>query len=325
MEEAASRGVGVTGEPVRVVFCGTPDFAVPSLEELHRSGADILVVVTQPDRPKGRGRKPSPPPVKTAAERMGLPIMQPERIGDPEVIRTLTSLDAHCLVLAAYGQLLPKALLDAFPLGALNVHPSLLPRYRGAAPIQRAILNGDTETGVCIMLMDEGMDTGPVLAAEPVPIRPEDTFGTLHDTLARRGARLLCRTLEAWRGGRCRPVPQEHSRAVPAPAVQKQETHVDWRQPASSVWCRIRAFDPWPGAYGYHGSSRIKFFDARMSSYTAEGVPGEVLGLTRDGLLVRAGDGTAVVIGTLQLEGRKAMPAEAFLRGHDLPPGAVFH
>ncbi len=325
MEEAASRGAGVTAEPVRVVFCGTPNFAVPTLEELHRSGADILMVVTQPDRPKGRGRKTSPPPVKTAAERLGLPVLQPERIRDPEVIRTLTALQAHCLVLAAYGQLLPKSLLDAFPLGALNVHPSLLPKYRGAAPIQRAILNGDTETGVCIMLMDEGMDTGPVLAVESVPIRPEDTFGTLHDTLARHGARLLCRTLDAWRHGRCRPVPQDSSRAVPAPPVQKEEAHVDWSLPAASVWCRIRAFDPWPGAYGFHGSQRIKFFDARMSSFVTEGPPGEVLGLSRDGLLVRAGDGTAVVLGTLQLEGRKPVPAEAFLRGHDLPSGSVFH
>lgn len=325
MEEEASRGVGVTAEPVRVIFCGTPDFAVPSLEELHRSGADILEVVTQPDRPKGRGRKPSPPPVKTAAERFGLPVFQPERIRDPEVIRRLTSRNAHCLVLVAYGQLLPKSLLDAFPLGALNVHPSLLPKYRGAAPIQRAILNGDTETGVCIMVMDEGMDTGPVLAMSSVPIRHEDTFGTLHDTLAREGARLLCRTLEAWRHGLCEPVAQDSSRAVLAPPVQKQEAHVDWRQSAVSVWCRIRAFDPWPGAYGYHGSHRIKFFNARLSSFAVEGSPGEVLGLSREGLLVRAGDGRAVFVGALQLEGRKVVPAEAFLRGYDLRAGSVFH
>lgn len=324
MEKTGSRGIGVTTEPIRVVFCGTPDFAVPTLMTLHQRGADVVLVVTQPDRPKGRGQKPVPSPVKQVADELGLPVIQPDRIRDPEVLRRLTSLGAHCLILVAYGQILPKALLEAFPLGALNVHPSLLPKYRGSAPIQRAILHGDSETGVSIMLMDEGMDTGPVLAMKRVPIGPEDTFGTLHDTLSQLGAELLWDTLENWRHGRCRPTPQDPDGVVPAPPVQKHEAHVDWNEEAFFVWCRIRAFDPRPGAYVLHGAKRIKVFNARLSSFSTGAAPGEVLGLTRDGLLVCAGDGGAVTIGTLQLEGKKAVPAEAFLRGYSLPPGSVF-
>lgn len=324
MEKTGPRGIGVKGESVRVVFCGTPDFAVPTLLALHERGVDLVQVVTQPDRPQGRGQKPAPSPVKAAAERLGLSVLQPHRIRDPEVVRHLASLPAHALVLVAYGQILPANLLSAFPFGALNVHPSLLPRYRGAAPIQRAILHGDSETGVSIMLMDEGLDTGPVLAMERVPIGAEDTFGTLHDTLARVGADLLCRTLDAWVQGRCHPVAQDDAQAVLAPPIQKHELHVTWQEPAASICCRIRAFDPWPGAYGFHGSKRIKFFQARLSAYTAPGRPGEVLGLCRDGLLVCAGDGATVAVGRLQLEGRKPVSADAFLRGYDLPVGSMF-
>ncbi|MEJ5349264.1 MAG: methionyl-tRNA formyltransferase [Desulfosoma sp.] len=324
MEKAGSRGIGLKGNPVRVVFCGTPEFAVPTLLRLHERGVHIVQVVTQPDRPKGRGQKPAPSPVKITADRLGLPVMQPHRIRDMETVRDLTSLQAQALVLVAYGQILPKSLLEGFPFGALNVHPSLLPKYRGAAPIQRAVLHGEKETGVSIMLMTEGLDTGPVLAVERVPIGELDTFGTLHDTLARVGAELLCRTLEAWIHGACRPVPQDDTQAVLAPPIQKHELHIPWQESAASVSCRIRAFDPWPGAFSYHGGKRIKFFNARLTAHSAEGLPGEVLGLSQDGLLVRAGDGVAVAIGTLQMEGRKPVPAEAFLRGYDLPLGSVF-
>ncbi|MGQ9668920.1 MAG: methionyl-tRNA formyltransferase [Desulfosoma sp.] len=324
MEKTGSRGIGVKGEPVRVVFCGTPAFAVPTLLALHERGVHLVQVVTQPDRPRGRGQKPAPSPVKTAADRLGLSVLQPYRIRDPEVVRHLASSAAHALVLVAYGQILPKGLLDAFPFGALNVHPSLLPKYRGAAPIQRTILHGDTETGVSIMLMDEGMDTGPILAVERVPIKAHDTFGTLHDTLARVGADLLCRTLEAWVQGRCHPVAQDDSQTILAPPIQKHELHINWQEPAAAVCCRIRAFDPWPGAFGFHGSKRIKFFHARLSAYTAQGRPGEVLGLCRDGLLVCAGDGTSVAVGRLQVEARRPVSADAFLRGYDLPIGSTF-
>ncbi|SMC22372.1 methionyl-tRNA formyltransferase [Desulfacinum hydrothermale DSM 13146] len=322
MEKADQRGPNSLTEIFpRLVFLGTPDFAVPTLEELAKRGADIALVVTQPDRPKGRGRKPAPSPVKIAAQRLGLSVYQPERIRHPEAVERLLSLDAQCLVLVAYGQLLPKALLEGFPLGALNVHPSLLPKYRGAAPIQRALMNGEEETGVSIMLMDEGMDTGPVLAVQRVPIQPEDTAGTLHDRLAALGAELMCRTLAQWNAGRCRPMAQDDHLACPAPPIQKGEIRVDWGRPAQQVANQIRALDPWPGAYTTHRGKRLKLFRARPSQLNVSGRPGEVLGECEDGLLVAAGDGKAVLIGRLQGEGKRALDAQEFLRGHALPAG----
>jgi len=326
MEKADQRSPdGLTGAFPRLVFLGTPDFAVPTLEELAKRGADVALVVTQPDRPKGRGKKPAPPPVKAAAQRLGLPVYQPERIRHPVSVERLLSSGAECLVLVAYGQLLPQALLEGFPLGALNVHPSLLPKYRGAAPIQRALMNGDEETGVSIMLMDEGMDTGPVLAVEKVPIGPEDTAGTLHEKLSVLGADLMCRTLVQWKAGRCRPVPQDDASASLAPPIRKEETRVDWSRPALEVANRIRALDPWPGAYTVHQGKRLKLFRARPSRLNLSGRPGEVLGHCEDGLLVAAGDGRAVCIGRLQLEGKKALDAHDFLRGHAVPAGDVLH
>lgn len=305
----------------RLVFLGTPDFAVPSLRRLSEAGADILLVVTQPDRPSGRGKKLTPPPVKVLAEELGIPVYQPERIRRKEALEHVLSFGAECAAVVAYGQILPQAFLDGFPLGALNVHGSLLPKYRGAAPIHRSILAGDAETGISIMLLDAGMDTGPVLTEQAVPIELHDNLGTMHDKLANVGAELLCRTLADWKAGRIQPRPQDDSLATLAPPIKKEEMAVSWQLPAQRVFNTIRAFDPFPGAFTSLGGKRLKCFRASILPWKGEGSPGEVIGETEEGLAVLAGDGRVVAIGELQLEGQRRLPASQFLRGRPVAPG----
>lgn len=341
MEEKAERGTGI-GSTVAgtdsgsgmgegnmearlpsLIFMGTPDFAVPSLRTLFQAGADIRLVVTQPDRPSGRGKKLSPPPVKVLAEALGLPVYQPERMRDPAVLDHVRSFHSDCAAVVAYGQLLPQAFLDSLPLGALNVHASLLPRFRGAAPMQRAILAGDAVTGVSIMLLDAGMDTGPVLARSEISILAEDNLGSLHDKLAQLGADLLRETLVEWKRGRLHPVPQENHLATYAPPLAKGEWRIDWSLPAERIVRVIRAFDPFPGAYGFFLGKRLKCFQAFLLDWKeGEGMPGEVAGCTEKGLVVWAKDRRAVCIGELQWEGQRRMTAGEFMRGRPMPPGS---
>ena len=231
---------------------------MPCLRKLLDRGADICLVVTQPDRPSGRGRKICDPPVKTLANEAGIPVYQPERIRGGEVIEKIRSYGAQCAVVVAFGQILPQAFLDIFALGTLNVHGSLLPKYRGAAPIQRAILSGETETGISIMLLDAGMDTGPVLSQKKVVIGPEDTFGKVYQSLAEEGAGLLVETLRDWTAGKLAARIQDDSLATYAPPIKKEELRIDWNSPAKDIINKIRAFDPVPGAWfvlGGKGSS----------------------------------------------------------------------
>jgi len=322
MEEEAKRGVGLGSVLPSLVFLGTPDFAVASLQKLAEREALIKLVVTQPDRPKGRGKKLSPPPVKVLSEKLNLPTYQPERIKSQSAIEKVRSCEAECAVLVAYGQLLPKQFLDGFPLGTLNVHASLLPHYRGAAPIQRAILSGAAKTGVTIMLLDAGMDTGPVLSQREIEILEEDTSGSLHDKLARVGADLLCETLEKWRAGLIQPQVQDDSLATYAPPIAKEESRLLWQLPADRLVNTIRAFDPWPGAYAFYDDKRLKCFKASLLDWQLEGKPGEVIGQMEKGLMVVGGDGKAFVIGDLQLAGQRRLSAEEFLRGHPLAAGS---
>jgi len=241
-----------------LVFLGTPNFAVPCLQKLLECNAGVRLVITQPDRPSGRGRKICESPVKTLANEAGIPIYQPERIRGGEVIEKIRAYGAECAVVVAFGQLVPQSFLDIFLLGTLNVHGSLLPRYRGAAPIQRAILAGETLTGISIMLLDAGMDTGPVLAQKEVSIGPEDTFGTVYKTLAEHGAKLLIDTLRDWTAGRLAPLVQDDALATCAPPIHKEELRIDWNSPAKDIINKVRAFDPAPGAWfalGGKGSS----------------------------------------------------------------------
>lgn len=322
MEETAPGGSGLKSPLPSLVFLGTPDFAVPALQQLAAVQTPIRMVVTQPDRPKGRGKKLAASPVKILAEELGLPVYQPERIRSAEAIAALQACDAEGAVVVAYGQLLSQPLLDLYPLGVLNIHASLLPAYRGAAPIQRALLAGDARTGVSIMLLDVGIDTGPVLAQRAIPIQKDDTSGTLHEKLAQVGAVLLCETLAGWKAGSIRPRVQEAARVTYAPPIVKEETQIDWRSPAARIANVMRAFDPWPGAYAVYQGKRLKCFTPCLLGWEVDGDPGEVVGHTEQGLAVVAGNGKVLAIGELQLEGQRRLPAAEFVRGRAMPFGS---
>ncbi|MGA2404802.1 MAG: methionyl-tRNA formyltransferase [Syntrophobacteraceae bacterium] len=305
-----------------LVFLGTPDFAVPSLRKLLESKADIRLVVTQPDRPSGRGRKICEPPVKTLANEAGIPIYQPERIRGREVIENIRSFGAECAVVVAFGQILPQAFLDIFALGTLNVHGSLLPGLRGAAPIQRAILAGESLTGISIMLLDAGMDTGPVLSQKEVMIGPEDTFGKVYQSLAEEGAGVLVDTLRDWTAGGLAARIQDESLATYAPPIKKEELRIDWNYPVKDIINKVRAFDPVPGAWFLLGGKRVKCFRAASFPWTVIGSPGEVAGRAESGLVVVCGCGRSLSIGELQMEGQRRMPASEFMRGRPIPAGS---
>jgi methionyl-tRNA formyltransferase len=323
MEKEAKRGKAISSELPRLIFLGTPEFAVPSLKKLMIANAPVLLVVTQPDRPCGRGKKLSSPPVKIAAESFGIPVYQPERIREKGAIEHVRSYEAECAVVVAYGQIFPQAFLDAFTLGALNVHGSLLPAFRGAAPIQRCLLAGEAMTGISIMLLDAGMDTGPILSQRELPLDGDESFGTLHNRLAQLGADLLVETLKEWQAGRVMPVPQEDSLATYAPPILKSERRVVWDMPARQIVNLIRAFDPSPGAHGFFQGQRLKFFKAGLLSWKGDGRPGEIVGCSERGLVVLGGDGLSLAIGELQLEGQRRMAAAEFIRGHAMPVGSM--
>jgi len=321
MEKEAQGCEGIALRLPSIVFLGTPEFAVPSLRKLIEAGVPVRLVVTQPDRPSGRGRKVSPPPVKILAEEAGLPVYQPERVRGDEVMEKIRAWEAECAVVAAFGQILPQRFLDLFALGALNVHASLLPEYRGAAPIQRAILDGRDLTGISIMLLDAGMDTGPVLSREQVPISPGDNFRVVHDRLAEAGAELLLRTLRDWAAQRISPRPQDGSLATYAPPLKKEEMRIDWHLPAKNIINKIRAFDPVPGAYFYLDGKRIKCFRASPFPWSGTGEPGQVAGISESGLIVTCGDRQAVCIGEVHMEGQRRMCAGDFACGRSIPAG----
>ncbi|MEJ5300741.1 MAG: methionyl-tRNA formyltransferase [Thermodesulforhabdaceae bacterium] len=299
-----------------VVFFGTPEFALPTLESLVEAGCYIPLVVTAPDRPKGRGLRLTPPPVKTLALSLGLRVFQPEKLKNSETISAILDCKPDVLVVVAYGKLIPPELFQAVPFGALNVHPSLLPKYRGPAPIQRAVLAGENITGVTIMLIDEGLDSGPILASRSIPVKPFETAGELSERLACEGASLLVETLDKWLGKEITPQPQNHDEATFAPAIQKEETKIYWEQPGQNIVNVCRAFDPTPGAYTIFKGRRIKCFSAKIASMKfPKAVPGEVVGFNEEGLLVCTGDGDIVVMGELQIEGKKRLPAKEFVKG----------
>lgn len=304
---------------MRVVFMGSPDFATPSLRALIEHH-DVALVVTQPDKPAGRGKKVHAPPVKLVAEAAGLRVIQPRSARKPELLAELAATGADVAVVVAYGKILPRAVLDAFPRGCINVHASLLPAYRGAAPIQWSIIRGETETGVCIMQLDEGMDTGPVLLERREPIRPDDTAGTLFERLAPLGAAALIDALAGLERGELTATPQDHSAASHAPMLSKTDGQVDWTRPAQDVVNLIRGVDPWPGAFTTLDGQRLKLFGARVCG--GGGQAGELLGVDELGLRVACGRG-ACVIREVQAEGRKRMTASAFAAGRPIATGTV--
>jgi methionyl-tRNA formyltransferase len=306
---------------LRAVFFGSPAFAVPSLRAVA-ADTTLVAVVSQPDRPAGRGQAPSPPPVKVAAGALGVPIIQPEKVRTPETEALLAAFAADIFVVVAYGRILPQRLLDLPRLGAYNVHASLLPRLRGAAPIQWALIRGDSETGVSIMRMEAGLDTGPVAAVRALPIADDDTAGTLSEKLAVLGAGLLGETLPAIADGQVTLARQDDARATLAPLLTKADGHLTFDRPARVVSAHARGVDPWPGASATLDGAPLKLFAPRVVSGSAAGRPGEVMGLRPEGLEIACA-GDAIAFGELQLPGRRRLPAAAVLAGHPIPSGTV--
>jgi len=302
---------------VKLVFLGTPEFAVPTLEAIVAAGHEVVAVYTQPDRPKGRGQQLAMPPVKEAALRLGLTIKQPERIRRPEVQQELSALEAEAMVVVGYGQIIPQSIIDLAPLGILNVHGSLLPKYRGAAPIQWAIANGETVTGVTTMRIDAGLDTGDMLLKAETQIGPEEDAVALGRRLAPLGADLLVRTLESWKDGSLVPEKQDNAAATYAPILKKEDGQIDWTWRAEQIDCRIRGFQPWPGAYSSFRGQRIHIWSAKPAIHKRLGQPGSLHAVDRH-LLVACGDETALELRELQLEGRKKITADAFRNGQRL-------
>lgn len=306
----------------RIVFMGTPEFAVPALKNLYRSGHKVLQVVTQPDRPKGRGKTVVFPPVKEAAMELGCPIIQPQSIRTQDFCDVMTRLDPDIFVVAAYGHVLPQQILAIPRLGAINIHASLLPKYRGAAPIQWAVINREVETGVTLMLMDKGLDTGDMLLSASVPILSDDTSGSLHDRLALLGADLLIQTLNYYEIHRKSAIPQVHEQASYAPLLKKEDGHLDWRQPADELEARIRGLTPWPGAFCFYNGKRIKIYRACQKPIVTMESPGTVLKGFSNELTVATGR-HALVIQELQGDSGKRLSVQDFLRGHPISLGAV--
>ncbi|MGE5620182.1 MAG: methionyl-tRNA formyltransferase [Sphingomonadaceae bacterium] len=304
-------------QATRIVFMGTARFAVPSLEALVREGYGVVAVFTQPPRPAGRGRRLTAPPVLMAAERLGLSVQTPERVRAPEVVKSMAELKPDLIVVAAYAQILPKALLDVPRKGCVNVHASLLPRWRGASPIQAAILAGDEITGVTIILMEPGLDTGPILSQRETRIEEQDTAATLEERLSHLGAELLVSTLPPYLDGTLRPVPQDESRATYAPIIKKEAGLIEWSRPAREIWRANRAYTPWPGTYTYWKGKMLKV----VSCWPEEGAtagepPGTVVPLDGSrGAGVVTGGGTLRLL-EVALEGSRPMGIREFLLGH---------
>ena len=305
---------------MRVIFMGTPSFAVPILRAIHKSNHEVIGVVTQPDRPRGRGRKLGISPVKELAMGLCLPVMQPETTKDEVFIGEVKRMLPELIVVAAYGRILTRDLLDIPPLGCINIHASLLPKYRGASPIQWAVVNGERKTGITIMKMDEGMDTGGILLAQEVEIGDEDTAQSLHDRLAQVGASLIIKAMDQLDKGTLRPIPQNHRKATYAPPLKKEDGLIDWSQDARDIFNRIRGFNPWPGAFTYLKGLRIKIFSGEIINEEVGERAGEVVQSGSEGVKVTTGKGS-FLIKEVQLEGRKRMSIREFLIGNEIPPG----
>lgn len=303
---------------MRVVFLGTPQFAVPCLAQLSEAGYEIPGVFTQPDRPQGRGQQVGIPPVKQKALELGLPVYQPERIRRPEAIELLRGLQPEALAVVGYGQILPQAVIDIAPLGAINVHASLLPKYRGAAPIQWAIANGELETGVTTMKIDAGLDTGDMLERWSTAIGPDETAEELSERLAQAGARLLHSTLSGLRLGSIHAVAQNHSEATLAPLLKKEDGQIDWTMPAAVIHNRVRGLRPWPGCYTTFRGQLFRIWRTKPDTLEPlEGPPGTLIAQRRR-LLVVCGEGSGLELLETQLEGKKKVSGEAFLNGQRL-------
>lgn len=309
--------------PMRVVFMGTPDFSVPSLSALADS-ENVILAVTNPDRPSGRGQALAEPPVKAEAARRGIPVFQPEKAKAPESVARLSAESPDLIVVVAYGHILPPSILSIPKHGCINVHASLLPKYRGAAPINWAIARGETVTGVTIMRMDPGMDTGPMLHVREIPIGDDDTAGTMFPRLAALGAEALGEALRKLREGTLEETPQDSALATYAPMLKKEHGLIDWARPAREVRNLVRGMTPWPSAYAVHGGKTLKILSAAVEGAAVPGgrpgAPGEIVAVGRDGVVVACGEG-ALRLDRVQPEGGRTMDARAWAHGRRVAKG----
>jgi len=303
-----------------IIFMGTPEFAVPALKALHENDQNITLVVTQPDRPKGRGRKRTPSPVKETAMNLGYSVIQPPSVRTVEFSNCIEKHAPDFIVVIAFGHIIPKNILNIPKIATINIHASLLPKYRGPAPIQWAIINEEKETGVTTMLMDEGMDTGDILLSSKLEIAPDDTSKSLHDRLAVLGADLLLQTLNTFETGDINPTSQDHSQATYAPMLKKNDGRMNWEKPANALEAFIRGMTPWPGAFTFHEKKRLKIFRAKSIVMDTEASPGSVIKGFPDELWISTGKGVLTIM-ELQSESGKRLLVKDFLRGYKLPPG----
>ena len=307
-----------------LIFMGTPDFAVPSLKALSENGYNVLMVVTQPDRPKGRGRKIIPPPVKEAAQHIGYDVIQPVSIKNKDFFDTITGLKPDIFIVVAYGHILPKNILAIPETGAINLHASLLPKYRGPAPIQWAIINGEKETGVTTMIMDEGLDTGDILLTSKEIITGDDTSATLHDRLAVLGADLLIKTLKSFENNDINPIAQDHGSATYAPLLKKGDGRILWEKTAEYIASFIRGVTPWPGAFTFQDNKRLKIYSALPLLIDVSETPGTVIKGFPDELRIATGKGALSVIEIQGASGKRLLIKD-FLMGNQMPPGTVLN
>jgi len=303
---------------MKIIFMGTPDFALSALKKINE-GHEITAVVTQPDRPKGRGKGVAFSPVKDCALALGLPVLQPEKIRDAAFISLLKTYEADAYVVVAYGQMLPQAVLDIPPKGCINIHASLLPKYRGAAPMQRAILNGDEETGISIMYMDKGMDTGDVILSKSLAIGQSDRFTDLHEKMTLLSADCIAEALDLIAAGRAERSPQDNNLASYAPMLRKEDGRINWENSSKTIYNQVRALDPWPGTYSSYKGKVLKIWDCDVSGQHTAALPGEILAAD-DKLLVKTGDG-ALSVTVVQGEGGKRMAVSDYLRGRKMEAG----
>ena len=309
---------------MRIIFMGTPDFSVGTLEALVEAGHEVCLVVTQPDKPKGRGKEMQYTPVKEAALKHGIEVYQPRRIREAECVEKLRQYNADIMVVIAFGQIIPKEILEMVPYGCVNVHASLLPKYRGAAPIQWSIIDGEAVTGVTTMQMDEGLDTGDMLLKTEVPITAEETGESLHDKLARAGAALCVETLEKLQEGSIVPEKQGESPTAYAKMLDKKLGNIDWTKSAVEIERLVRGLNSWPSAYTYWNKKVVKIWKASVMDENSNEQVGTVVKVEKDGFYVQTGNGLLKVL-ELQIPGKKRMDAGAFLRGYTIEPGEVFH
>ncbi len=312
----------MSSQQLRIIFMGTPDFAAATLQALIDGPDEVVAVVTQPDRAKGRGKKLTPPPVKLLAEAADIPVLQPTKIKTEEFRNGLLTYRPDLFVVCAYGRILPKSLLELAPLGCINVHGSLLPRYRGAAPIQWSIINGEEETGVTIIQMNAGMDTGDILLKAAMRIEPGETAGSLFHKLAELGCATLLKAIKGLKEETIIPVPQDDTLATLAPMLKKDDGLIDWQKDAKEIECLIRGLDPWPTAFCFLDGKRLRLFGPEVVHKESDAPPGTVLQADKRGILVVCGN-NCLLIKEIQPQGKKRMPVESFLCGHPIAAGTL--